>query len=332
MTQPNNNHIHWIDSMKVLGIYLIVAGHFAVPHYEWLYVFSVQLFFILSGFLNKKQTFKLSIKKLIRQLIIPMLILGLIYNSLQAIQNYATGTFSLDEFFKSIYGLFIGSQPALAGLWFVYTLIIVKLMSTVLPKYAEPFIAVVCLGISFYLNEFVGIEYRNCYVNTLLAYPLFYIGESLSRFKTEINNLSKSFLSVIIILGAIGFILSKLSNDTVWMYMGQYGTNLFSFLIGGIGGTFMCFGICKLFFDKQNKYILKIAEGSLLILAFQNIFISILYTSVDGYSYYIMSLVLLITFIPITIICQRFFPVLLGYRGSSATSDRTTAADSHVGG
>ena len=42
-------HFAWIDWMKVLAMYLIIAGHLSVPGNRYIYVFSVPAFFILSA-------------------------------------------------------------------------------------------------------------------------------------------------------------------------------------------------------------------------------------------------------------------------------------------
>lgn len=249
--------INWVDSMKVFGLLLIVAGHYAVPHYRWLYIFNVQLFFIISGYLHKRQSIDIFLKKISMQLIIPMLLLGLTYNLLQAVQNFFQGTFSFEILIKSLFGIIVGYQPALSGLWFVYTLILTKVISNILSEKLKPIIAIGFLLISIYLNEYTEAIYHNCFANILLAYPLYYLGEFISKHKNRINGLSnKIILCCITITGAIGVIISGLNNETVWMYMGQYGTNMFYFLLGGISGTIMIYGICKLFLDFKNKYIL----------------------------------------------------------------------------
>ena len=45
-------HYLWVDWMKVLAMYFIIAGHLFVPGYKYIYVFSVPSFFILSGVLK----------------------------------------------------------------------------------------------------------------------------------------------------------------------------------------------------------------------------------------------------------------------------------------
>jgi fucose 4-O-acetylase-like acetyltransferase len=44
----------WLDWMKVLAILSIVWGHFFSEGYVYLYVYSVQAFCLMSGFLYKR--------------------------------------------------------------------------------------------------------------------------------------------------------------------------------------------------------------------------------------------------------------------------------------
>ena len=55
MEQTSSKRLIWIDYMKVIGMYLIVAGHFFSIGNKYIYTFSVALFFCISGFLCKKE-------------------------------------------------------------------------------------------------------------------------------------------------------------------------------------------------------------------------------------------------------------------------------------
>ena len=49
----NRERIQWIDWMKVIGMYFIIAGHLFPKGYTYIYIFNVPIFFIISGFLYK---------------------------------------------------------------------------------------------------------------------------------------------------------------------------------------------------------------------------------------------------------------------------------------
>lgn len=322
-TGGGTERIHWLDALKVLGMYIIVTGHSEPPQSVILYVFSVQLFFIMSGFLFKPQPTGIFLKKILKQLVIPMLLLSLICNMIIAMIYTVNGTFTVMEFGKRLLGIIIGNQGPLGTLWFVYSLVIAKIISNYAPLRIKPVISIMCLMLSFYINEYTELAIQNCYVNALLAYPMFFFGEILSKYKNQINNIKNPvILTSLIIVGAAGVFISENTNDNVWMYLGQYGSNIGIFLIGGICGAVMCFAICKLLFDRRNKYITILAEGAILILAFQMFIIAVIRHFVSGYMLYGVALLIVLLFIPITMICKRYCPILIGYRISESVAKK----------
>ena len=49
----SRNRYPWVDHLKALGIFLVVAGHCTLPpaQHRWIYAFHMPLFFLISGFL-----------------------------------------------------------------------------------------------------------------------------------------------------------------------------------------------------------------------------------------------------------------------------------------
>ena len=46
-----NKRFPWLDWMKVLALFSVAWGHFFSEGYHYLYVFNVQVFCVISGFL-----------------------------------------------------------------------------------------------------------------------------------------------------------------------------------------------------------------------------------------------------------------------------------------
>ena len=68
--------IIWVDWMKVLGMYFIIAGHFFPTGYTYIYIFSVPLFFFLSGFLNKKEDNRFTFwRKILYNYLLPLFLI-----------------------------------------------------------------------------------------------------------------------------------------------------------------------------------------------------------------------------------------------------------------
>lgn len=141
-----NNRIIWIDITKVIGMYLIILGHF-YPYslYCFIYSFSVPLFFFISGMLSAKmQESNIFISKLYSGLAKPYLLIcfscyilyicftllnpsiyGISFSNLHPIEatlNIVCGFHGYWD--KSGFGMSFGCQT----MWFVYTLLCCKLI------------------------------------------------------------------------------------------------------------------------------------------------------------------------------------------------------------
>lgn len=306
----------WLDSMKAVGLYFIVAGHFTPPGYEFLYVFSVQIFFIISGFLNKKVSFTLFVRKLTRQLIVPMLLLSLILILINNLNLLRSGNFSSYKIVDDLFKLIIGEQAVLGGLWFVYTLIIVKIIAQLPSIRIKTLFAILFLIIAYLYDNYCEHTIKNCWLNVFLAYPVFYLGEILTGYKHQINCItSKYLLWCLLISGAGGVILCGIFNSPVWMYRCLYGNSMVLFILGSISGTILVFALSKLFLDVPYKVMQTISDGSIIILAFHMYFVLIGLHYPVGYGYYVEAALIMVLFIPIVRLSQRYFPILLGYRG-----------------
>lgn len=122
--------LEFVDWMKVIGMYVIILGHFAPPDLQSLvYSFSVQLFFFISGFLfHVEYNSKNFWKKSIRSLLVPYLIWG----------TFRLITFNMKHFdvvilWRSFLGMFLGCNNFMGvrgcgELWFVATLLFLKLI------------------------------------------------------------------------------------------------------------------------------------------------------------------------------------------------------------
>lgn len=310
------NRYAWLDFMKVFGMWLIIAGHFTPPYYEILYVFSVQLFFIISGFLFRNTDNKTFFKKLYRQLVVPMLLLALAYLSINLVKDFYKNEYSINNVSQSILDILIGDTNSLGALWFVYTLILSKIISQFSHKTAKFIIFLICLLGAWIYNKYSNLTLHSSLINVLLAYPMFYIGEVVSQYALQINNYNNRktlYVTTILCLGVIT--ICFLFNDTVWMYRGIYGSSLLLFIIGSVAGTITIFAISKLFFNKRSELIYTLSEGTILILAFHIHFVILGLRHPVGYFFYFESFIILIAFYPIIKLCEKHAPILLGFRG-----------------
>lgn len=71
-----NARIAWIDTAKLIGIYLVILGHIPLnPEAEMLnwfiYVYHMPLFFLLSGAVTSRRSITETCVRSVRQLIVP---------------------------------------------------------------------------------------------------------------------------------------------------------------------------------------------------------------------------------------------------------------------
>ena len=85
MTKDNSNKLIWIDIMKGILILLMVLGHTYVVYKEFIYLFHMAVFFMISGYCwsekhanNAKSAGKYIIQKIIR-LYIPFVLINILY-------------------------------------------------------------------------------------------------------------------------------------------------------------------------------------------------------------------------------------------------------------
>ena len=126
----------WIDWMKAIGIYLIVLGHFFSVGEKYVYVFNGPLFFVLSGFLSKKEADHRQFwKKLWYNLVVPMLLICLLNFLINIGHTLACGgvisAMSIGYFW---FQALIGLQSSLGTCWFIYALVIIKIIYQFTPK------------------------------------------------------------------------------------------------------------------------------------------------------------------------------------------------------
>lgn len=316
--------LKWIDWMKCIGMYLIILGHFFSIGYRYVYVFSVPLFFLISGFLSKHEITKSFFwRKLWHNLIIPtiiicvinVVIIPLIFSSYQHIDLSSSNIRRL-----LIYPI-IGMQNILDTCWFVYTLIILKIIHQYTKKlWWRLCITVPFLVCSYFYNHIDMtvlhplLNNPNAIANVFVAYPFFVLGDSLQQYKQLLNDYHNKIIIVTCLAICLLIVYyCGINNDCVWMYKGAYGDNILLFLIGGVAGSAAIFFIAKSISSCPNA-IITISKGTIIILGFNKHFVSLFQhlIQIPKILDYISALLILILFIPIIKVTEKRFPIILG--------------------
>ena len=248
--------------------------------------------------------------------------LNFIYGSVSA---YYLGSFDIKNIVRFIYNVAIGMHAESMGVgmcWFVYTLVLIKIIYQYVPKNIIHAILILLFLMGAYIYNQVDISLylpihksSNAIVNVCVAYPFFYIGSLLRRYKDDINSFNnKIYLTLVLISNVSLLYVSGRYNGSVWMYICGYGGNLIWFFIGGIAGTLVVFSISKLL-PFYSKYISNISIGTIIILGFHGCFIDwIKRITCTGVSYwdYIYAAVIVVLFVPLIIVLEKYFPIIVG--------------------
>lgn len=154
----------WVDWLKVLGMYFIVWGHMFPPYMsDFLYAFSVPLFFMTSGYLQPDATIgggkSQYYKKIVNRLLVPYFATCVVYLLYDIAFTYYKGMFDPLRVVRSIGAMIIGVQSfddgcGCVSMWFVYALFIIKLIDAFIPNRFKPVFAILCIACAIPLSKY----------------------------------------------------------------------------------------------------------------------------------------------------------------------------------
>lgn len=318
--------------MKVLGMYFIVVGHMFPIGFKWVYVFSVPLFFFLSGALAKRSEVEWYkyISGINRSLIIPMLcfcILNLIYFILRYHIPFNVVILNIGKWF---FRIAIGYQtsfpignsnfflPGLGGCWFIYTFAILKIIHQFTPPKLQ-YIIILPLSIIFsiYLN-LNGFFLGNSWANATIAYPVFLLGMGVkSKLGKLIDLPIKNILGWTLFIISTAIIVSlPFFNDWPQMYLNGYGQSIFLFFFGAISGIYWVYFIARLMDGVASKIIYILSIGNILTLGLHPFLVASLHGSgiLNGIVDWGLAIVIMILMYPTIKFCYQYLPWLMGKR------------------
>lgn len=321
----------WIDWAKTLSIFAIVWGHcFPEGLCGFIYAFNVPVFFIISGYLCRRETsFGKCFDKTLHNLIIPYFILAAIKVAGPVIKHIGDG-----EWIWSVVAVLGGfhslnDAPGCSNLWFVYSLVIVKLLFQVSSGKRDIALAMACLAGAVVYNDILHLEWRWAVSNCLLAYPFFIIGNSLrdkdilQRLVTSARQYSYVAALAAALLIAVTYIVGT-QNGQAKLYMGQYANNVGLFAIGALTGSMAVFVLSALLDGVRLKITRVISSGTIVILVFHRELLHPLLKEIgktDTSSLltvntlvFVSAVIVVMAFYPIILLVKRFIPIVLGRR------------------
>ena len=178
LTDVQPNRSFW-NIVKGLGILLVIVGHSCAWSVEYVYIFHLQLFFFVSGYLYNERKYGskplTSIKKKFFSLWIPYVILSLVlvilHNPLyyMGMQRLDCPPYSIKEFALNVLYCFIGNSKELLGgtLWFLPVL----------------FLVMAILALVVYITALIekksGMTWLKILLQAIIIVPLTYLGYRL---------------------------------------------------------------------------------------------------------------------------------------------------------
>ena len=250
--------------MKVWAIFSIIWGHFFSEGHVYLYIFSVQSFCVISGFLYKKAPdWKTCLQKCFWQLFVPTVILSVIMQVeayLRSMALCAPYNISWSWFFE---WLLLGHRWCMGPCWYFYSLIVMRIIMQALPQKKWIYVLLfLLLSAGAIALNYRGIEISNANTNVLVCMPMFLMGVFLKPLKTSLTNLHHYALEVALLVVAVALIwFCGKYNGYVWMYLCGYG-NYFPLYIIGYSLTLLNIIINVLIKAITNKTPIKIKASS----------------------------------------------------------------------
>ena len=315
-----DGRIVWLDWMKVIAIFSIIWGHFFSQGHVYLYVFSVQVFCVISGFLYKKSdNWIVCISKCFWQLFVPTLIMSFVMQLEACFRCIVIGQDYNISWLWYTEWLLLGHRWCMGPCWYFYSLIVMRLIMQILPekKWTYILLFVFLSACAIYLHH-IGFEVSNANVNVVVCMPLFLIGVLLKPMKNALCKLNNHYAEAsLFVLSVIIIIICGDYNGYVWMYKNGYGDNYVLFIIGGMAGTAMLY-VISLWLSKLHHYnmVVTLSKGSILVIGLHIVLVRRLTELPDRLwiEDVALSILILLAFVPIVKLAERFIPILLGRR------------------
>lgn len=187
--------IGWIDWARFIGIYLVVFGHVLQvvpgfqyiglrPIWDWIYLFHMPLFFVISGYLYR-QTPARDFRKIFFALVIPYLIYQLLYLPVRGAWKFVHPEVDSFSFWiKLLTGCLMGdgyetpiSNFCCLPCWFIICIIHIRILFSFIKITRKTTIILSILSVAFlYIRKASGIDLYCCTDSTIMALPYFLFG------------------------------------------------------------------------------------------------------------------------------------------------------------
>lgn len=328
-------YIPWLDLAKVIGIYLMILGHQRLSTPEiglWIYTFHMPFFFFISGLCYNPRPFKDMCVKVLNSLFVPFLIFATFW-CLYYLICYIKGHLELKGLIHYVLGTyispgksFIGLEPLCRPIWFLLSLAEIKLLFSLFTKKVWVVVTLLLsVLLSAVLNHF-NVILPLAIDSSVVAIAFFALGIMLKDMIRRMESNNNSIVVVVFIISTIIVTTISHFNGVVDINKTLTGNNLLLFYIGGLVGSVMVISFShltnQLIGGRSVKAIRVLSIGTILMVGFSSHMSStiksllhlVLPSANLDITGFLVSLVLLLCFYPLTLLAIRYFPIILGNR------------------
>lgn len=304
----------WIDLSKVILIYLMVTCHLGVSHTAdtMIVSFHMSAFFLISGYLHKKGTWLVSMKKSIKRLLVPVLFFNILGYCVWCFQN-SDIPFSVREYItKPILGIVmldpLVARPMCMPMWFCVALFFAKSLSLACRTKRQQIIMLAgCfVAVIMFLNVKIG---GGNFIGRIFLATVFYISGFL--LKENVGKLlsSKTNFKILTMLLSFVFLCAlALYNGRISWLNFNFGSFFILFIFTSYFGALFIFCFSSLVYKKDIFAIAYLSKNTMTILGIH----LMLFPLLPQINHFISSLLILILCLPIIWILNRHVPILIG--------------------
>jgi fucose 4-O-acetylase-like acetyltransferase len=329
LAQKNTNkRIAWLDQLKGFGIILMVYGHNFPVLEEYIYSFHMPLFFIIAGIFHPKNINVSTIKKRVRQILLPYFLWSFILFGFWLFIGRKFGeSANLDlSITKNFIGIFFAQGDINymnwgIPMWFLPTIFLTFLLFGLILKIKNKFLHYSVLIMSIVLGFLIA-NFSEVYLFWSLdvaLVSLFFYSFGFYA-KDFIKSNKKKDVFSLLILGVIHLAVSLFLMQKIDMYRSTYGNEIL-FLLNSIVGflfwgyLFKNFLLIKslVYFGKNTIPILAVQARALsFIKLFLFLILGLSIFEFTEFEKVILTLGQLIILFPILILINKYIPILNG--------------------
>jgi acyltransferase len=314
--------INWVDWAKSICILLMVCGHsHPLPFiHDFLYLFHLPVFFIISGLLYKPKKFSY----LLKGLLLPVIIWNIInypwylYSVVKFQDNITINNLIFQPFLGLFFHDFHLGIPICGPFWFVLVIFILRIYHQLVAssKRLQLVTIVFCFFIAVISDEAPQKTFFFLTQRAVIAYPFFYLGTTIKNYSQILNMLNRN-QNIYLIITIVVLVIYSTMIGSFDLYSCQLNIFPMYYVIGCVGFIFIYLLTNKIVHKFGTpEFVLNISKGTLVILGLHNItlfLLSKLVNHVDflGRGELFSVLTIVILYIPMVYIVKKF-PILIG--------------------